>query len=192
LLSFVTACGEWVVARYAGMADLLPALHCLEAAWAQTVDVRYARVWEPPDDWTDPVRGPIARALDIVALAVEETSSLTPSVWSAAQISRLVTFVAADPEPFARWRNEVIVNLRRQFPFHADDPLGDVVPIELFDTQHPFDPLLAEAYTNALLAKLDVRGNPFLLLPGELEQAGFEGKAYVYSVEKDRNLRRNW
>ena len=188
IVALTIASAEWGVFRFENLSnDMLP-LQYLEAAWAANIDLAYAEYMETQDDgWRGPVRGPlniaIAIVIDVLFYGDESANPAENPAW----MSNLVEHVLADPIQFRNWREICIQRLKKLYPapkeddndlFEDEDTGGVFVPREVFDPEFDFEIEKAEELLKKFLSSLDYISNPFLRIPEEMIEIGFEGTPY--------------
>jgi hypothetical protein len=168
--------------------DPLP-LQYAEAAWAGSVDWRYAKYYEMRRDWHGPVRGPLALAVAFMVDVLNRVNQQDLPEISAASIVNLGRHVIAKSEPFNQWFDWAIKRLEDLFPRDPEDPIGPAVPREALNPDLAFQVDQTEELINRFLTDLDIRSNPFLSPPAKMLDEGFEGTPYLFSMAEDRKHR---
>ena len=190
------ATAEWIVQRFATLADTRLPWQYIEAGWAQVVDFRYgALAWDMSVQehvWAGPVLRPIWTAMYRIQFALEVAKDDETPELRAAWITRLAPYVMTDPTPYESWLKAVIARLQRLYPRDPRETLGEVVPREAFDPRFDFAIEQTEPLVNRFLGALDYRANPFLARPEAMLAEGFESTPYVFSLERDRRSRLEW
>ena len=202
VLAFMCGSAEWIVHRYEKIHDnTLPLLY-LEAAWAMTVSVRYSGYggvyWVDfnRDQWTGPIRRPIAKAFDRVEGAIQELEwEGADPVNQAVLLSSLAIYIMNDKTAYKHWCDQVMDRFEAVYPLIPDDPLGDVVPRQAIDPDYDFKIEKTELLINEFLAGLDYSSNIFLSPPEGMleiydEDEGFSGTPYQFDIASDRKSRR--
>jgi len=190
------ATAEWIVHRFATLADVTLPRQYIEAGWAQVIDFRYgATPWDAHGKertWAGPVLRPIWTAMYRVQFALEVAKDDEAPELRAAWITRLAPYLMTDPSRYLVWLKAILTRLETLYPRDVRETLGEVVPREAFDPQFPFVLEQTEALINRFLRSLDYRSNPFLASPQAMLAEGFEGTPYVFSSERDRKMRFEW
>jgi hypothetical protein len=191
LMALSIATGLWVCERLRLVdSDPVP-VQFLEAAWAGTVSRAYCRYTETDDDqWRGPARGPLNMTISIVNDAIfhihEDPNVAMRAVW----MNSLARHVLPRTDEFDSWFDAVVLRMQRHHRKPDDDDLfsllppgmGNPVPPEAFDPQHPYDPTKNPSLVDAYLRGLDWQRNPFLCRPDEVAQSDeLQGAPYRYT-----------
>ena len=190
------ATAEWILHRFATLVDETLPLQYVEAGWAQIVDFRYGAVpWDQYADehsWAGPVLRPIWTAMYRIQFALEVAKDDEAPELRATWITKLASYVMTDPTAYRTWLDAVMDRLETLYPRDPQETLGEVVPREALDPQQPFAAELTEPLINRFLGAVELRANPFLASAESLVAEGFDGKPYVFSIERDRKARFEW
>jgi hypothetical protein len=194
IIAFTAATAEWIVHRFAGLADLSLPIQFLEAAWAMIIELRYCgATWEgytkESEGWAGPVRRPIAIGMNKVHYTFEAITEYDDPETSGASLTNLAQYVLTDPAPYLKWRERVMKRLETLYPLNRADKLGEAVPREALDPEFDFRLEQTERLVNQFLASLAYRSNPFLNSPDKMLKQGFKGTPYVFDIEADRRNR---
>jgi len=195
-VALTIATAEWIVQRFAQIADVTLSLQYVEAAWVQVVDFRYGTV--PWDDytnehaWSGPVFRPIWTAMYRIQFALEVAKDDEEPELRAAWVTNLASYVLTDPTPYRIWLEAVMVRLESLYPRDPSETLGEVVPRVALDPEQSFTIEMTEPLINRFLADIDIRTNPFLASPESLVTNGFDGTPYQFRLQGDRTARFDW
>jgi hypothetical protein len=177
------ACAEWVVSRVEGHVDTRDAFLRIEAAWAATLDRRYAKLPPPPPSLPSAPKqfaSPLRLAMKLLSHAHELLHDTGKDVRSRTQaLVMLVDHIAGRHPAFAPWLSE---SLRR---CHADYARVDVpvekerpVPVEFFDPDFVWSEQAVSDSLGLFIQTLDPATNLHLQSPEEMRAAGFQGVPY--------------
>ena len=181
------ACSEWVVARVEGHTETTDALLRKEAAWAATIDPRYAKLPPPPPSSPSaPAQfaSPLRLAMKLLSYAHELFTGDGVGVRSSAQgLVMLVDHIAGRHEAFEPWLSESLRRCHEYFlasevPVEEEQP----VPQELFEPDFVWREDLVLEALQRFVQTLDPVGNPYLCSAEEMLAAGFEGSPYGRSI----------
>jgi hypothetical protein len=173
--AFSVAASEWVVARLSTKTDVTDAQLRIAAAWAATIDARYARLPLPEDpDDDDPdflVADPPYLAMLLLSEGHKDyLDGKAGGVYqSALQLSMLAEHVAGRNAAFKKWNANVLTTAHKHYP-KSTKPIDKQKPVarEVFDAGVA-PPPNAQA---KLLATLDPARNPYLVAAAALKAAG--------------------
>lgn len=192
-LALATGCTAWIVYRYHRLSDDPMPYDELEAMWAAVIDTRYMRPWEPDRDvWSGPVRGPLLFALLYAQQAVRDMATQAGPGMAVLYLSGLAELVLPDYSSFVAWRDQTLDHLRRLYPFDHHDTPGDVVPWQVLEAPHLFDPRTTEPLIKNFLATLDPERNECLHDPDEMRELLFDDTPYTFDMTDDRETRNIW
>lgn len=194
IFAFTAGTAEWIIHRFVVLSDDPLPHHYLEAAWAMMIDLRYGgATWEGYTNESEGWNGPVRRPLALTAIRTEYIFEAmleygNPEI-SGGWLTNLAQYVLTNPEPYLKWREQIMKRLESFFPRDPQDPLGDVIPREALDPDFDFRPEETEALVNQFLAGLDYESNPFLNSPDKMLKQGFTGIPYIFDIAVDRNIR---
>jgi hypothetical protein len=181
--AFGVASAEWVVARLSKHMDTSEVLRRIEAAWAATVDARYARFPRPgsPDKSIDyTIVGPIYFVeLMLFDMHNRYLSGDQGKVYmDAVVLAMLAEHVAGRNAGFKKWAPEVLKSGAANYPT-IDKPIADQPPVvrELFEPSDGSASITVTSSQAQWLADLDPAANPYLVPANELVNQGI-GKPY--------------
>jgi hypothetical protein len=195
-IAFTIGTAEWIIYRFGSVSnDSLP-IQYLEAAWAQIVHWRYAGYsWNDftkKAEWSGPVRGPLDIAMTRVMFAIQQAEADENPELRAAWITNLAQYLMANPTPYRRWCEWVMERLESLYRRDPEEKLGEVVPREALDPDFDLKVEKTESLINRFLGTLDYNTNPFLSSPEKMLEQGYEGRPYIFDIEKDRKARFEW
>jgi len=177
--AFAVACAEWVTVRLSQHTDVADAMLRLQAAWAATVDLRYARLSKPdvvdPDN-VDPAADPVYMAMRVLYDAhMRYLAGREDRVYLDALILGVLAEHVAGRNPvFKRWAPEVLKRASQQHPGSAKKATKEpAVARESFDLDPPDKATLAASQAN-LLAGLNPARNRYLAPAAALRAAGIK------------------
>lgn len=183
---------EWIVYRFEDlMSDeqsLLP-FHAVDTGWAQVVDPKYGIPWNPFDEWTGPVLGPIRQAMMLMQDGADYLGKRVEVARPAAKVIKLAEHVMPDKSMFKTWENQVLERLMNLFPWSETDPLGDPVPREALDPTFAFHLSQTELLISQYLRQLIPEENAFLSSPEQMSEWEFIGEPYIFDIDEDRRRR---
>jgi len=195
-VAYATALTGWVLGRFQTFSGLENAYHYFEAGWATAIDLRYCRVvWEDfphSEKWEDAVKGPVWLAMRRLQQTIGSLVEEGDPEYTASKLWQIACHVMPSPEALGKleaWNRMILTRMERLPPRVASDLLGDVVPVEFFDTT--FDVFLAdtEAIVDQHLKALSPVANPFLNTPERMIEEGFIGIPYTFNLALDRERR---
>lgn len=201
ILAFMCGTAEWIIERFATLADITAPNDYIEAAWVMLNDLRYRnQSWQEyaAKGWDGPIKKPIWIALLRVEVAMEQLAwEGTDPAKRATFISNLASYVMTDKEPYQRWRELTIERFISLYPRDLKDKLGDIVPRQALDPESDFDVEKTEILINEFLGGLNYHTNFFLKSPEEMQEVDtdedegepFEGLPYKFDIEADRRSR---
>lgn len=188
-IGFAVACGEWVLHRFGKMSDDPRPLDYLEATWAALIDWRYFHFWEPSGPkWSGPIGGPISLAILFAGEVVDRAAKGEAPARASSALFALASHVLFDVSPLNNWRVRILSRLEKFYPKTEDDPFGDAIPREAFDSDFDFQPLMSEHLINQFLSNLDHTDNSFLMSPEEMFECGFEGLPYSFKISSEGGM----
>ena len=175
------ACSEWVVARVEGHTDITDALLRIEAAWAATIDQRYAKL-PPPSEPSVPSQyaSPLHLAMKLLSYAHERFTSEAEEVSASAQgLVMMVDHIAGRHQVFEPWLSESLRRCNECFPA-SEVPVEQEQPVpkELFEPDFDCRENLVQEALRRFIQTLDPARNPYLCSAEEMLTAGFEGSPY--------------
>jgi hypothetical protein len=181
---------EWVLYRLNPLLedDTLPS-QAIEAGWAQIVDPRYAIPWNPFEDWTGPIKGPLRRVCMLMADAADYLDQKVEVASPAAQVLKLAAHVLPNNQPYKAWERSTLKRLRGFFPWNELDPLGDPVPRQVLDPNFDLSAHQLQELIRTYLKELDFNDHAFLPSPDQMVSWGFEGIPYTFDLSEDRRKR---
>ena len=176
------ACCEWVVARVQGYVDTNDALARIEAAWASTLDPRYAKLPGPADQTSAPEQfaNPLYLAMLLLADSHGRLLNDASQIRSNTQaLAMEVDHIAGRHPAYEPWLSESLGRAREHFPA-ADKTVGEesLVPKNFFEPGFVWREGAARETLEAFVSGLDPAGNPYLCSPEEMRAAGFTGAPY--------------
>lgn len=185
---------EWVIWRLKGRTDITDALQRLEAAWASTVDPRYARSLDFDDIRDELVKkgdpdGLLQSALialdDLHYQFSESSGSLEQE---AIKCPNLAQYVLPASAGFEAWLQRTLAALAAAYPCspsfdssadsfdHSGEP---PIPRAWFESLSvPPDAAADRAAWDAFLRGLNPDDNPYLVPADEMKAEGFVGEPY--------------
>ena len=181
------ASAEWVAARLDGHTDVLDLRLRIEAAWASTVDWRYANLPMPdPLDAAAPrvVASPVRLSKKLLTHSHELYPTGDSIVFSHAQGQiMLVEHIAGRSPAFAAWLATALRTAALHFP-KVDEPIDaqPAVPREMFEPGFVWSDAAVEVSQRALIASIDPATNPYLRPAAEMRSLGFVGVPYGRSA----------
>lgn len=182
------ACAEWTAARFAGLADLQDLDWRIEAAWASTLDWRYANPTSPVPPKTippDPLLEPIWLASLFLFYAQGFLDKSLRQVKNnglrgmALRLSLIDSHVHGQDSPFEPWLSSTLRRLHRHFPSRPVTIDQEApVPPDYFDPAFPDDGSATPVMFDTLRRSLDPARNPYLRSAADLVADGFAGDPY--------------
>lgn len=177
------ACSEWVAARVTGHVDTADALLRIEAAWAASVDRRYANLPEPPPSPPSAPKhfvSPLRLSMILLSTAVELYQGPGEGVRSNTQgLAMLVEHIAGRHPAFAAWLTESFRRAHQHFPSSdVEVEQQPAVPKEFYEPDFVWRDGIAQESWDRFLKTLDPSRNPYLRSADEMRAAGFPGLPY--------------
>ena len=187
--SLGVACSEWVVTRLQNFADVSDAVQRIQAAWAATIDFRYADLPKPEvllTDAPDPIGGPLWLTRHILANDHQFLVKTYQGVknkgvrGSALRLALLAQQVAGKPSGFEEWLALSLRKAASQYP-GEEIPVQqeESVPPDFFDPDFIWSEGAVQVSQEHLVSELNPSQNPFLRKPDQMRADGFEGDPYA-------------
>ena len=187
------ASAEWVAARLDGHTDVIDLKLRIEAAWASTVDWRYANLPMPePLEASAPrvVASPVRLSKKLLAHSHEQYATGDFRLFSHAQGQiMLVDHIAGRAPAFAPWLAAALRTAALHYPVHPahpekEDPVDaqPAVPREMFEPGFVWSDAAVEVSQRALVASITPATNPYLRPAAEMRSLGFAGVPYGRSA----------
>jgi hypothetical protein len=182
------ACSEWAAARLQALADVTDVLLRIEAAWAASIDWRYADL-PKPEAPRNPTPDPVAEPLWLTALFLRyqhqflvETYQGVPNKGvrgSALRLALLVRHIAGKKSGFDKWLQASLRNAAERYGA-TDVPIDLEMPVprEFFYPGFIWSEEAVRVSQERLLQSLDPAKNPYLRKPAAMRKDGFEGEPY--------------
>jgi hypothetical protein len=182
-----TACAEWVVARVGGHVDTADAVLRIEAAWAGSLDRRYAKLPPPPSTRPVPLdkfADPLHLAMKLISYSHELCTGDGEGVRSSTQgLAMLVDHIAGRHPAFSPWLSESLRRCRAHLPT-SETPVEEErpVPHELFEPDFVWTEGAVQEALQRFVQTLDPARNPYLRSAEAMRADGFVGRPYGRST----------
>ena len=175
------ACFKWVVARVEGHIDTSDALRHIEAAWAASIDPRYANLPQPPPSRTSPPQE-FVRPLHLATKMLSDahagfTGDIDTIHTRAHGFVRLVDHIAGRHPAFDPWLAESL-HVATSIGRRPRDRSGGTMPRELFEPSFVWSEDAVQEALRRVVQTLDPAANPYLRSAEEMLADGFEGQPY--------------
>jgi len=183
------ASSEWTVARLRHLADVSDALLRIEAAWAATIDYRYANLPKPVTPKTPSGPDPIAEPLWLAQLFLTYLQDFYVKTHngvankgvrgSALRLALLAKHVVPKKAGFDKWLTASLKKANQHYPA-KDVPVQQEAPVppDFFNPAFKWSPEAVAESQARFLATLDPSRNPYLRKPEEMKADGFTGDPY--------------
>jgi hypothetical protein len=177
---FSAGIGEWVAWRLSKHSNDRSLLDCTEAVYASAVDWSYFNPPTNPLKWRKgSVYGPMDVARYLLIKIIRRASGDEDIADLAVCLSNLVEHLLPDSrKPFRKWRDQVLIRLRKFEPLDLNEPDGNPVSRGVLDPDLEFKPEMSAKLLAMYLKGLDYKKNPYLSPPEKMMKAGFEGIPY--------------
>jgi hypothetical protein len=186
--SLAVACSEWVIARVDGHTDVTDAMLRTEAAWAATLDWRYAELPMPdPTPASAPAiyASPLRLAMKLTAYAHETIADTLRGVYPCTRgLAMLVDHIAGRHPAFGPWLEASLRLAHKHFPDDPNTPFEQqpLVPKPFFEPNFIWRDDMAQASLEDYVVTLDPARNKYLRTPAAMQAAGFSGTPYTRTV----------
>jgi hypothetical protein len=189
----LVATAEWIVYRFEDLVtdeqSVLP-FHAIDTGWAQVVDPLYGIPWNPFDEWTGPVLGPIRRAMMLMQDGADYLSKRVEIARPCAKVLKVAEHVMSNRSAYKTWESQALDRLEALFGWNSEDPLGDPVPRQALDPDVNFDVSQIGPLVREYLSQLNPEENALLASPEQMREWGFSGTPYAFDLDDDRRTRR--
>jgi hypothetical protein len=185
------ACSEWVAARLEKQADASDAPHRIEAAWAATIDWRYASLPEPAPPDSGPNPDPVLEPLWLMLLVLGDDHQFYVKTYrgvknrgvrgSALRLALLVEHITGRRSGFDKWLTASLRKARQHYPA-TDKPVEQEPPVprEFFEPDFKWTANATPESQARLLHTLNPAKNPYLRSREEMRADGFTGEPYPH------------
>jgi hypothetical protein len=189
------ACSEWAVARLQHLADISDALLRIEAAWAATIDWRYANLPEPEAPDSGPAPDPVAEPVWLAALFLTDLQANYVKTYqhvknqgvrgTALPQALLVRQITPKKAGFDKWLTASLRKAKAHYPA-ADEPIQQEAPVppDFYDPEFKWSKEAVAASQARLLASLNPSKNPHLRKPDQMAADGFTADPYPKSGKR--------
>lgn len=192
--SLGVACSEWVAARFQHLSNVADLELRIEAAWAATIDWRYANPSEPDAPDSGPNPDPVAEPLWLAALFLFDLQNFYVKTYegeknqgiraTALRLILLARQVVPKRAGFDKWLTASMRKAKAQFPA-TKLPIQKEgsVPPDFFEAAANGSDAAAVSQAN-VLASLNPARNPYLRKPAQMKADGFKGDPYPAAKRK--------
>jgi len=188
--SLGVACSEWVIARLQTAADVSDAVLRIHAAWAASIDYRYADLPKPESPSKElpaPIGSPLwmtKQFLNYEHQFLIKTYKGVPNKGVRGTALRFVLLgqhIAGQASGYEGW---LAGSLRKATEFFPAEPTPiqqeRSVPPDFFDPEFTWSEQAGAASQARLLSELDPSKNPYLRTAEQMRGDGFEGDPYPH------------
>ncbi len=183
------ACSAWIFARLQHKADISDALLRLEAAWAATIDWRYANLPRPVSPRSGPAPDPIGEPVWMAARFLTYLQDYYIKTYRKVQnkgvrgttleMALLARHVTPKKAGFDKWLTESLRKAKAHYsatnaPIQKETP----VPPDFYDPDFKWSKEAVSASQARFLATLSSSRNPYLRKAAEMQADGFKGEPY--------------
>ena len=187
--SLGVACSEWAAARLQPHTDVSDLLLRIEAAWAATIDWRYASLPEPKSPKA-PSPDPVAEAVWLTALFLSYDHGFLVETYkglknrgvrgSALRLALLVRHIAPKSAGFDKWLTASLMKAKEHYPA-AEVPIQQeaVVPPDFYDPKFKWSEQAVRESVTRFLSSLNPGRNKYLRKAAQMQADGFKGEPYT-------------